>query len=202
MQRKIKKFKKWLRTLPRRTKVLAGVGALGVIFVIVIIVALIKINTQPPVSINDDLNAKQAAEQAAKMQQLKREGAVRDSAEQALEQGDTAKANSLYTEAINAEDDAPKKVQLAIDQSGVLYAANKFDDAINVAKSAEDYSTDKYLIANWLSKLYEDQKQYELAAQYYKLAGKWASSPTNKSHLKQEYYDAQAKRVLVLAGKS
>lgn len=202
MQRKIKKLKKWLREMPRRTKVLSGVGVLGAIAVLVVVIALIKINSQPPLSITDDLNAKQEAEQAAKMQQLKREGAVRDSAEQALAQGDRSKADTLYKEAIAAEDNAPKKVQLAIDQSGVLYAANKYEDAINVAKAAENYNSDKYLIANWLSKLYEDQKQYALAAQYYTLAGKWASSPTNKSHLKQSYYDAQAKRVLVLAGKS
>ena len=202
MQRKIKRLKKWFGNMTRRTKVFMALGVVGAIVVVAVVVALININSQPPINISDNLNAKQKAEQAAKLEQLKREGTVRDNAEQAIAQGDTTKVNTIYNEAINSESDASKKVQLAIDQSGILYAANKYEEAIQVARNAENLSSDKYLIANWLSKLYEDQKQYALAAQYYTLAGQWASSPTNKSHLKKDYYDAQATRVQALVGKS
>jgi hypothetical protein len=95
-----------------------------------------------------------------------------------------------------------QKIKLAIDQSRLFYYAAKVDDAIRVAKDAENLGDDKFLIAFWLARVYEDQKQYKLAADYYMLAGKWATSDTNKTKLKKEYFDTQAARTNTLAGRS
>ena len=84
----------------------------------------------------------------------------------------------------------------------MLYAAGKYKEAIDVAKEAEPLSDDKYLIADWLSRLYEDQRQFKEASEYYTLAGKWATSKMNKTRLNKAYYDRQAARVLALAGKT
>src|ERR1700757_22089 len=186
MQRKIKRLKKWLRSMSNRTKLYIALGAAGAVLLVLVAILLVIINSQPPENSDpSDLNitAKQKADRDARVRLAQRDGAVRDSAEQAIEQGNVARADDVYKQAIDAETDASRKVQLAIDQSGVLYAASKYDEAFKVAKNAEGISNDKYLIADWLSKIYEDQKQYKLAAQYYTLAGQWASSPTNKTHL-------------------
>jgi tetratricopeptide (TPR) repeat protein len=204
MQRKIKRLKKRLRNMSRRTKLYIALGAAGAVLLVLIGILLVIINSQPPENSDpSDLNitAKQKADRDARVKQSKRDGALYASAEQAIEEGNIAKADEVYKQAINNEEDASRKVQLAIDQSRVLYAASKYDEAIKVAKAAEGLSSDKYLIADWLSKIYEDQQQYTLAAQYYTLAGEWATSPTNKSHLKKSYYDGEAQRVTLLARK-
>lgn len=143
---------------------------------------------------------KRARDEAVRKAQ--HDGAIYDSAKQALESGDDEKANSIYNDAINNESDGTRKVELAIDQSRALSAQGKASEAVAVAKKAESYSSDKFLIADWLSKLYEYQRKYSMASVYYTLAGKWADSPTNKTGYDKAYYDTQAQRMNVLAGKS
>ncbi len=197
-----KKHKKsWLATLSLRTKVIIIASVLGVIAAITLTIWLIRIN-QPASTDNSNTTITQGQIRHQQVEQrVKRDNAIRDSAAEALEKGGTDKASQVYSDAIAAEKDVVHKIQLTIDQSLFLYNAGQYDQAVKVAKDAENYSDDKYLIADWLSQLYETGQQYSLAAQYYTLAGKWASSDTNTSRQTKAYYDSQAARVSALIGK-
>lgn len=196
--KKYKQLKEWvvnLTPLTKRVLIVSGV----LLFIILVSCVLLLIASLRQLDDESGLTAEQKALRDANVRQAQREGAIRDSASDAIEKGDVGKASDVYKEAINSETDIAKKIQLYIDQSGVLYAAGKYQEAIDVAKEAEPISDDKYLIADWLSRLYEDQKQYKLAADYYTLAGKWATSPMNKTRLNKAYYDRQALRASALA---
>ncbi len=199
MSKKHKK-KSILLNLSRRTKVIIGVVTVVIVVAFLAALTLIKINHQPPMPEPAILTDEQRARRDANVAQSQRDGAIRDSAAQALEQGNADRANQVYQSAIQSENDTTRKIKLTLDQSALLYDAGKYTEAINVAKGAESYSDDQFLVADWLSRLYEDQKQYALAAQYYTLAGKWAKSPTNKTALTKGYYDSQAARVSALVG--
>ena len=198
-QKKYKQLKEQVNNLSPQTKrVLIAGGVL--LLIIVISCILLIIASQRPLDDESGITAEQKALRDANVKQAQREGAIRDSAEKAIEKGDVKEVNNVYNEAIESETNIPKKIQLYIDQSGVLYAAGKYKEAIEVAKLAEPVSDDKYLIADWLSRLYEDQHEYKLAAEYYTLSGKWASSETNKTRLNKDYYNKQALRVTALVG--
>lgn len=145
------------------------------------------------------ISSDQQSKIEASVAQAQKDGNLRDNAEAEVKKGDTTKAAQLYSTAIADETDAVRKVQLYIDQSGVLYAAGKYPEAFTAAKQAETLTQDKFLVADWLSRLYEDQKDYKDAAAYYILAGQWATSPENKTALTKAYYDAQAARMDQLA---
>lgn len=198
--KKYDRLKEQLRDLSPQTKRVLIIGGV-LLLIIVVSCVLLLIASQKQVDFDSGLTNEQKAIRDANVKQTQREGAIRDSAADAIEKGDSTKATDVYTEAIKSEKDVTKKIQLYIDQSGVLYAAGKHKQAISVAQEAETVSDDKYLVADWLSRLYEDQKEYKLAADYYKMAGKWATSKTNKTRLNQAYYDRQAVRVLALAEK-
>ena len=149
-----------------------------------------------------DITVDQKARREANVKRAQRDSAVLDKATDAIEAGDTEKVNEVYKTAIESEEDTARKIKLAIDQSRLFYYAAKVDDAIRVAKEAENLGDDKFLIAFWLARIYEDQKQYKLAADYYTLAGKWAASDTNKTKLKKDYFDTQAARTSTLGGRS
>jgi tetratricopeptide (TPR) repeat protein len=135
----------------------------------------------------------------AAVAQAKQQGEVRTSAEAAVSKGNVDQANKIYADAIAREADAVRKIELYLDQSGVFYAAGQYKEAFAAAKKAESLTDDKFLVADWLSRLYEDQKDYKDAASYYRLAGTWATSPQNKTALTKAYYDAQAAQMDKLA---
>ena len=198
MSKKHKKLRKLNLVLSYRTKVVIAV-TLGLIVVGVLVIVLIKLNQgnagEPDITVN------QKAKREANVKRAQRDSAVLDKATDAIEAGDTEKVNEVYETAIESEEDTARKVKLAIDQSRLFYYVGKVDEAIRVAKEAEALGDDKFLIAFWLARVYEDQKQYKLAAEYYTLAGKWATSDTNKTKLKKEYFDTQAARTSTLVGR-
>lgn len=140
-----------------------------------------------------------AAKAAAEVKQTEADGKLRDTAAEELKNNQAAKADEIYQEAIDAETTVERKTRLYLDLSGVYYAAKQYDEAFEAAKKAENLNPDKFLVADWLSRLYEDQKNYTQAAAYYKLAGEWADSAQNKTALDKAYYDGKAAEMTKLA---
>lgn len=164
----------------------------GALFIVGITLVLFRLNQSQT---TDETAAPTAAQLAArddKVAQIKREGVIHNKALAAIKDGDIAKANDIYASEIASEPDTVRKIQLYISQSQLLYDTGNANKAIKVALQAESVSTDKYLAADWLARMYADQKQYANAARYYTLAGKWAASPTNEALLSKAYYDSQA----------
>lgn len=192
--KRYKRFRERVANLAPRTKlVIALAGALLV--VILISVLLIFIAGQKKLNDESGMTAEEKAAHQKNMNETKRDGEIRDSAQKAIDEGNVTKANEVYQNAIASEQETVRKIQLSIDQSELLYNAGKVSEAFEVAKQAEKLSDDKYLIADWLSRIYEDQKQFKLAAEYYKLAGQWADSETNEAALTKNYYEREAARV-------
>lgn len=178
---------------------------IGFLFVIIVavLIYLVGATDRSANSETDEfgLTAAQKAKRDADVRQRQREGLIRDRAEQAIDKGNFEEVTDIYKSAINSENDTVKKVQLYLDQSQVLYAVGKYQEAIAVARQAEAIGTDQFLVGDWLSRLYEDQKQYAKAAEYYTLAAKWAKSKTNKVGFNEAYYKSHAQRVSALVGK-
>lgn len=120
-------------------------------------------------------------------------------AQDATNAGDSKKGSEIYEQAIAAEPDPEKKVDLAVNQSRMLVNAGKIDEAIEVAKKAESLNQDKFVATDWLARLHERAKRYEEAAKYYEQAGALADSPTNKGKYSKKFYDREAARVKALA---
>ena len=151
--------------------------------IVVIIVIIVRLNEPRPTVVGPEaIDAKRA-------------GTIRDKAIAQIDTGDTEGANRTYEAAIEAEKNVIKKTSLMIDQSEVLFNAGKQKEAIAVAKKAETLGDDKYLGADWLARVYEQQGNAQESARYYRLAGQWASSKTNVSGFDAAYYEAEAKRV-------
>ncbi len=201
MAKKHKKHKKRALKLSFRVKVILAV-ALAVIVAMGLLILVVAIMNQKQPSTEPNITESQKARRDARVKQAQRDGVILDTAKKAIEQGDPTKAQEVYKTAIDSETDTARKVSLSLDQAGLLYDVGKVDDAIKIAKQAEVLSDDKFLVADWLSRLYEDQRQYGVAAQYYTLAGQWAKSLTNKTAQKKSYYDSQAARVSALVKKS
>lgn len=197
-KRRLKKYqqkpKKWFKGLSWQKKALVSVvlaaAMVGVGFLTPIVPR--PTNNEPGPS------AEQKALRDAEVKRVVQDGKIRDQAADALKKGDIAKADDVYQSAVNAEKDPARKVQLSIDYSEIFYASGQFVKAIEVAQKAEPFNSDKFLIADWLSRLYEDQRNFDKAIEYYELAAKWADSPTNKARLSEAYYKSQVDRMLVL----
>ncbi len=136
---------------------------------------------------------------AASSKQAAADGKLRDTAAQDIKSNNAAAAQKTYDAAIKNEASIERKTLLYIDLSGVYYDAGQYDQAIAVAKTAEAANSDKFLIADWLSRIYEDQKDYIQAAKYYKIAGQSANSPQNKTAINKAYYDGKADEMTKLA---
>jgi tetratricopeptide (TPR) repeat protein len=135
---------------------------------------------------------------ATQARQAATDGKRRDEATQAIKDNNFEDAEKLYAEAIEAAATAERKTQLYVDLSAVYYAEGRYEEAFAAAKKADDINSDKFLMADWLSRLYEDRKEYKEAANYYKLAGEWADSNQNKTNLTKTYYNGEAERVMRL----
>lgn len=134
-----------------------------------------------------------AAEKRAS--QAEADGQLQTEAAKQISSNNTQAADKLYQEAISAASTEERKTLLYIDLSAVYYKEQKYTEAFDVAKKAETLNPDKFLIADWLSRLYEDRKDYKTAESYYRLAAQWAQSPQNKTALSKQYYEAEANRV-------
>lgn len=196
-------FQQWKRQIeqqsPRKRAVI--VASIVVLIVAIVSAVLVFVSKQKKIDVESGVTASQKAQRDAAVQQVQHDGNIRDDEAKAIERGDIAGANAIYEKALAAENNPSRKVQLAIDYSGELYNASKYAEAIDIAKKAESMSDDKYLIADWLSRVYEDQRQYSLAAQYYTLAAEWSSSPTNQAQLTKKHYVDQSARMSALGGK-
>lgn len=170
--------------VPIRITVVVGVA--------ILVVAVVGLSRHQPSSNQPPGLTTQEAYAEASARVAEQDGQVRDQARQAVAAGDLSKTDQIYQTAINSETTTIRKIQLLIDESGVLYESGKYTDAVQTAKKAETLSDDKYLVADWLSRLYEDRHEYSLAAEYYRLASKWANSPMNKTGLTKSYYDDKA----------
>lgn len=198
MNKKTKQFNLWLKeykkaiTICVSLVVVLGAGVFG---------ALYYFNIIGGTSEGGQPESQEVVQ--ARVEQSKKDGKLRDEAASAAKAGDTAKSAEVYKQAVEAEPNVERKVQLQLDQSGVLYAAGKYDEAIAAAKVADAFSEDKFLLADWLSRLYEARQNYPEAIKYYKIAGDWAKSGSNKTGISKEQFYAEAVRVqtLVKTGK-
>ena len=188
-----KNSKRWFK-LSFRAKVLIVV--IAVVFIVADISGLLFVGlNQQYESEGSEVTSTEVAERDKNIAQVKRVGEIRDSAVAAIRSGNIAKANKAYASAIASESDVAYKTELYSDQSQTLYYTGNVDEAIKIALQAVAALEDKYLLADWLGRMYEDQKQYANAAHYYTLAGKWVTSPTNEALFDKAYYDAQVARV-------
>ncbi len=175
--------------------VLIGVVALVVFGILVTVAALLSQNNSEDGSV---YTQQEIEDRDARKAESERYGALINSANDALDKGDTSGADKVYEEAIESEQDVVRKILLYKDQSQVLYNNGKFQQAIDIMKEADKLSEDKFIVADWLSRLYEDQKNYKQAEKYYRLAAEWADSETNTAKISKEYLEKQADRVAKL----
>lgn len=120
---------------------------------------------------------------------------ARKSAIDALDSGNTNEAEAAYKQAIAAEPDGAKKVEIAVDYSRILSEAKKYDRALEVAKTAESYSNDKYLISDWLARLYTMMGRKQDAIVAYKKALSLRESPANIARYTEKYYNDRIKEL-------
>lgn len=188
-----------LRHLPQlTTKAKIGIGLIIFVFAGAIAVFIASSIISQQIADSGGISKQ---EFAAKTTQNRQRDAMNTSAD-AIESGNDKKAANIYEQAIAAEPDPARKVQLAIDHSRLLYLQGKFDEALTIAKEAEGYSDDKYLISDWLARLYAGGKRYSEAANYYEKAASLAGSSTNTGGYTKKYYERQAASMRALAEKS
>ncbi len=181
------------KNIQRKWIIFAGIGAVVLVGAgICAAVVLSRPIETVAGSVEDDAVAE------ARLAQVGVDGKLQDESAAALKKGNTAEAAQAYGMAIAQETDVTRKVQLLVDQSAVYYAANRYDEAITIAKQAEVLGEDKFVVADWLSRAYEDQGRYNEAARYYRLAGEWAASPQNQTGLKRQHFETEAARVETL----
>lgn len=181
------------------TKHVVTIAAVTVVILVAIgsVIVWIQMNqsTEPTV-ISDE----QKATVEANVKQSKKDGKLREEATESISNDDVSNAQKLYQDAVDAEKTAERKTLLYIDLSGILFAAGRYDEAFAIMEKADIVNDDKYLIADWLSRLYESRKNYAKAAEYYRLAAEWATSSQNKTGIDKEEYEAEAVRVAKLIG--
>ncbi len=179
------------------TKAKIGVGLIVFVFVAAIAIYIATQVISQQIKDSSGISKQEFAAKNTENRQKDARGASAD----AIASGNDQKAANIYEQAIAAEPDPARKVQLAIDHSKLLYLKGKFDEALEVAKQAEGYSDDKYLVYDWLARLYAGDKQYAQAASYYEKAGSLVNSPTNIGKYTKSYYDRNAANMRSLAGK-
>lgn len=177
--------------------ILAGVAGVLVLGAIAAMVTWVIMSTPS----RDEPKAKQSDIEKAEhdTKQAEADGKLQQEAVKNIQNKNTVNAEKVYQAAIEAEATAERKTLLYIDLSGVYYKSGLIKEAFAAAEKADAANPDKFLMADWLSRLYEDQKNYTKAAEYYTLAGKWAASPQNKTAIGKAYYDDQAGEMTKLA---
>jgi len=178
----------------------AKIGAIVAVVVIVVVVVTFVITSAISRQLAGSTGSATQEDFTKKNTETRQQDA-RTSAAAAIASGDDKASASIYLQALAAEKDPTRKVKLAIDQSRLLSYANKFDEAVDVAKSAEAYSDDKYLINDWLARLYAKGQRYSDAATYYAKAGELVASPTNTGRYEKKYYNDKVAAMKSLAQK-
>lgn len=192
MNKKIRQL--WQRLRANRKMSVLIVSLIGVLVIAVVGVGLFVNGV-----FTDEAGSTEPQEVVDKRVTLaEKDGKLRDAASAEAKKGDVDKVGQLYESAIKDEDEVIRKLQLSVDQSAVLYAAGKQKEAIEVATKASNLSDDTFLISDWLARVYEDQKEYDMAAAQYREAARWASSPQNQTGITKDMYEAEANRVLKL----
>lgn len=181
-----------LPELTLKAKLLVGLAVIIFVGAIAVFIVTLSINNQ--LSDSDTENFKN-------LDAATRQKDATKTAQTAIDSGDSKKAGDIYEQAIAAEPDPTKKVELAVDYSATLNSAGKFEDALAVAKKAESYSSDKYLITRWLALLNELGGRYAESATYYEKTSELVSSPNNKGRYTKDFYIREAARVRALEKK-
>lgn len=171
----------------QRNVLVIGIGIVAIIVGVVAMVLWMQ-NNAP----DDPASTIDAEKAAAEVRQAKEDGKLRDDAAAQIKDDKGSAAAQLYQQAVDAEQTAERKARLYLDLSGVYYAAERYQEAFDAAAKAEAVNPDKFLAADWLSRLYEDQKNYSKAAEYYRLAGEWADSEENHTAMEKAYFDGKA----------
>lgn len=182
----------------RRNLLIAGGSA--AIFILVVVAMLVWV--LQPRQADDPSPAIDAQKAAAEVRQAEADGKLRSDAASRIKDNKGSAAAQLYQQAVDAEQTAARKTRLYLDLSGVYYAAKQYQEAFDAAAKAEAVNPDKFLAADWLSRLYEDQKNYAKAAEYYRLAGEWADSEQNITALEKPYYDGKGAAMDKLANEA
>jgi len=181
---KQEKGKRWLPELTTKAKILFGL-------VIFIFVAAIVVFATTTILRQLSLGGVQDY-QFGSMSTDERKKEARNAVINAIDSDDAKAADGVYKQAIAAEPDGAKKVEIAIDYSNTLSNDNQEDKAIQVAKDAEPYNSDKYRITDWLARLHAKLGRYDEARVYYEAAGKLIDSPTNIGSYSKKYYELRA----------
>lgn len=189
--------------LSARTKVIISV-VLTVLVVLGIATTVLVVLANKTKPANEAPKGPLTSEQKrqAQEQEAKDLLSIIKTAQSAMERGDSAKVASIYDNELQQTTDATRKIKLLIDESRVFAYGGKYDKATKAAKDAEALSSDKYLAAEQLANLYELNKQYALAAQYYTLAGQSVGSENNLGGFSKAYYDKKAEVARAQAGNS
>ncbi len=194
-----KKNKKQFSGMSRRAKLIIVSSVVAVFVVSAGVVGYMLYQSQQQVG--GTPIASELVERDARVAQIKSDEEIFNNASSELKKGNIAGVEKVYDDAVKAETDRARKIQIYIDQSALFYNAGHVKEAIAAAKNAVTLSDDQFLVADWLSRIYEDQKNYTLAAEYYTLAGEWAESPMNVTALDKKYFDDNASRVTELGSK-
>lgn len=178
----------------RKLYIIGGVTALLLIAGAVALVALLQ-KGEPSEFTGEATPEEQAAIDAA-VKRTKDAGKLSEQAEAELKAtGDPAKAAAVYERAVADTSEVERKIELYIDLAKVYHRSGKVEEAIEAAKKAENQSSDKFLAADWLGRMYEHEKEYTNAAAYYKIAGTMVASPQNIYNFDKERYDQAIERV-------
>lgn len=196
MNKRYTQLREWVRA--HKIRVICGVFFLVITGIVAAVIYSYVSQPQLPAALVEGSIVEDKAKADSNVAREKADGKLRDESASAIASGDAQKVAQLYDEAVKRESDTARKIQLYVDQSAVLYEAGRFDDAVAVVKQSEALSTDRFLTADWLSRLYEDHKDYTTAAEYYRVAAEWAHSDTNRTGITKQQFEAEAKRVEIL----
>ncbi len=189
--------------LSARTKVIIA-AVVAVLVVLGIVIAILVVLANKTKQADSTVQAPLTAEQKrqAREQEAKDLLVIIVEAQSAMERGDSNKVAAIYDAELKQTNDVTRKIRLLVDESRVYVYGGKYDKAVKAAKDAEALSSDKYLAAEQLAKIYESNKQFALAAQYYTLTGQSVGSENNLGGFTKDYYDKKAAAAKQLAGNS
>ena len=171
--------------------------------VIIVVLAVVSFGIlQLVAGINDKKDVspeeKKITEQSVK--RAKEDGELQTKAKEEIKNNDVIKAGEVYQEIVDRTDEVNRKIELYVDLANVYYDSGKTKEAIEAAKKAEALSSDRFLAADWLSRAYEDQKEYANALKYYVIARDSVASVQNEYQFDKAYYDGEIARVTKLQG--
>ena len=174
--------------------IVGGVTALLLVAGIIAFVMLLQKDDRG--ELTEEATPEEQADIDAAVKRTKDAGKLSEQAEAELKAtGDPEKAAAVYERAVADTAEVERKIELYIDLAKVYHRSGNVEEAVKAAKKAEGLSSDKFLAADWLGRMYEHEKDYANAATYYKIAGTMVASPQNVYNFDKERYDAAVDRV-------